>query len=131
MAPRLSPFMRTSAVTKPRHQGLMLLRIEIPQRATSALAWENQANQHHLDHIDELDVLGYHALDARLQCYQLIGRTPVRTLLDPGGESHGGTGAEFGSRGPGGATGFCDLEPLSLSLLHCLHESTFRPGYVG
>ena len=26
------------------HQGLMLLRIKIPQRATSALAWENPAN---------------------------------------------------------------------------------------
>ena len=33
--------------------------------------------------------------------------------------------------GPGGATGFCDVEPLSLPLLHCLHKNTFRPGDVG
>ena len=71
------------------HQGPMLLRVEIPQRSSSTLARKNPANQHHLNYIDELDVLGYHALDARLQRYQLIGRTPVQTLLDPGGESLG------------------------------------------
>ena len=40
--------------------------------ASTALAWKDPANKHHLDHIDELDVLAYHALDARLQCYQLV-----------------------------------------------------------
>ena len=116
---------------KEPHQGLVLLWIKLPQRAASALAREDPANQHHLNYIDKLDVLGYHALNARLQRYQLIGRTPVRTLLDPGGESHGSAGAEFGSSGPGGAAGFRDVEPLFLPLLYCIHKSAFQPGDIG
>ena len=67
----------------------------------------------------------------RLQRNQLIGRTPVRTLLDPGGESHGSAGAEFGSCGPGGAAGLRDIEPLFLPLLYCIHKSAFRSGDDG
>ena len=55
------------------YQSLVLLRIEIPQRAASALARKNPADQHHLDDINELHVLGHHALNARLQRYQLVG----------------------------------------------------------
>ena len=83
----------------------MLLWIKLPHRATSALAREDPVNQHHLNYIDKLDVLGYHTLNARLQRYQLIGRTPVQTLLDPGGQSHGSTGAEFGRCSPVGTIG--------------------------
>ena len=53
-------------------QGLVLVRIELPQMASPALAWKDPANKHHLDHIDELDVLVYHALDARLKRCQLV-----------------------------------------------------------
>ena len=48
-------------------QGLLLGRIELPQVASPVLARKDPANKHHLDHIDELDVLVHHALDARLQ----------------------------------------------------------------
>ena len=53
-------------------QGLVLRQKEFPEREASALVGENPANQHHLDHIDELDVFIHHALNARLQCYRLI-----------------------------------------------------------
>ena len=48
-------------------QGLVLGRIELPQIAGPALARKDPAKKHHLDHIDKLDVLVHHALDARLQ----------------------------------------------------------------
>ena len=48
-------------------QGLVLGRIELPQMASPALARKDLAKKHHLDHIDELDVLVHHALDACLQ----------------------------------------------------------------
>ena len=53
-------------------QGLVLLRIEFPQRAASALARKNSVNQHHLDYVNKLDILGHHALNTRLQRYQLV-----------------------------------------------------------
>ena len=84
------------------HQGLVLLRIELPQSGSSALVREDLANQHNLDHIDELDVFVHHALDARLQRHQLIRRRPIWALLHPGGQPHWSSGLEFGSRGPGG-----------------------------
>ena len=48
-------------------QGLVLGRIELPQMASPALAGKDPAKKHHLDHIDKLDVLVHHALDAHLQ----------------------------------------------------------------
>ena len=48
-------------------QGLVLGRIELPQMASPALARKDLAKKHHLDHIDKVDVLVHHALDARLQ----------------------------------------------------------------
>ena len=47
-------------------QGLVLGRIELPQIAGPTLAWKNPAKEHRLDHIDKLDVLVNHSLDARL-----------------------------------------------------------------
>ena len=70
---------------KEPHQSLILLWVELPQRMASALARKDLANQHYLDHINELDLLGGHALDAHLQRYHLIRGTPVRTLLNLGG----------------------------------------------
>ena len=54
------------------HQGLVLLRIELPQRAASVLARKDPADQHHLDDVKELDVPGHYTLNARLQRYQLV-----------------------------------------------------------
>ena len=53
-------------------QGLVLGRIELPQMASPALARKDPANKHHLDHIDKLDILVYHAPVARLKRYQLV-----------------------------------------------------------
>ena len=53
-------------------QGSVLGRIKLPQVASPALAWQDAASEHHLDHIDKLDVIVHHALDARLECSQLV-----------------------------------------------------------
>ena len=58
-------------------QGLVLGRIEFPQIAGPALAWKDLAKEHHLHHIDKLDVLVDHALYAHLQRCQLVRRGPV------------------------------------------------------
>ena len=48
------------------YQGLVLLRIELPQRAASALARKNPVNQHHLDYISKAGVLLEEASGAAL-----------------------------------------------------------------
>ena len=53
-------------------QGLVLGRIGLPQKASPAFAWKDPANKHHLDHIDKLDILVYHAHDAHLKRCQLV-----------------------------------------------------------
>ena len=58
-------------------QGLVLDRIEFLQIAGPTLAWKDPAKEHHMDHIDKLDVLVDHALDAHLQRCQLVRRGPV------------------------------------------------------
>ena len=53
-------------------QGLVLGPIVLPQKASPAFAWKDPANKHHLDHIDKLDILVYHAPDVRLKRCQLV-----------------------------------------------------------
>ena len=62
-------------------QGLVLGRIKLPDMASPALAWKDPVKKHHLDHVDKLDVLVHHALDACLKCRQLVRRRPVQALL--------------------------------------------------
>ena len=62
-------------------QGLVPSWIELPQMESPALARKDPAKKHRLDHIDKLDVLVYHALDARLKRWQLVRRRPVQALL--------------------------------------------------
>ena len=45
---------------------------EFPQIKCPPLARQYQANEHDLDHVDELHPLGYHVPDARLEPYQLV-----------------------------------------------------------
>ena len=45
-------------------QGLVLDRIELPQMESPALARKDPAKKHHLDHIEKLDILLYHAREA-------------------------------------------------------------------
>ena len=53
-------------------QGLVLGRIVLPQVASPSLARKDPAYKHHLDHIDELNILVYHASDARLKRCHLV-----------------------------------------------------------
>ena len=53
-------------------QGLVLGRIVLSQMASPALARKDPTNKHHLDHIDKLDILVYHAPDARMKRCQLV-----------------------------------------------------------
>ena len=61
-------FMR-HAVEPPKR--LVFGRDELPQIKCPPLARKNPANEHDLDHIDKLDVLVLHALDAGLESGQL------------------------------------------------------------
>ena len=54
-------------------QGPRASRIELPHVERPALAGENPAKKHHLDHIGETGVLLYHTLDALLQRHHLVG----------------------------------------------------------
>ena len=53
-------------------QRLVLGRVELPQIECPSLTQEDPAEEHDLDHVDELDFLSYHALNAHLQRYQLL-----------------------------------------------------------
>ena len=48
-------------------QGLVLCRIKLPQFEGPLLAWEDPANEHDLDYIDELEILVHQLLDAGLK----------------------------------------------------------------
>ena len=62
-------------------QRLVLCQIELLETASPGLARKDPAKKHHLDHIDKLDVLVDHALDAHVQRCQLVRRRPVQALL--------------------------------------------------
>ena len=62
-------------------KGLVVGWIVLPQMASPALARKDPASKHHLDHIDKLDILVYHAPDACLKRFQLVRRRPVQALL--------------------------------------------------
>ena len=57
-------------------QRLVLGRVELPQIASPALTRKDPANEHNLDHVNKLDFLGYHVLDARLEPSQLVRGPP-------------------------------------------------------
>ena len=48
-------------------QRLVFGRVELPQIANPSLTWKNPAEEHNLNHIDELDFLACHILDAGLK----------------------------------------------------------------
>ena len=56
-------------------QRLVLGWVELPQIECLSLTRENPAEEHDLDHVDELDLIFYHVLDARLEPSQLIRGT--------------------------------------------------------
>ena len=52
-------------------QRLVLGRVELPQIEYPSLTWEDPAEEHDLDHVDELDFLAHHVSDAFLESGQL------------------------------------------------------------
>ena len=54
-------------------QGPGTCRIKLPHMESPALAGENPAKQHHLDHVGKARILVYHALDALLLRCHLFG----------------------------------------------------------
>ena len=59
-------------------QRLVLGRVELSQIECPSLTRENPAEEHDLDHIDELDFLAHHVPDAGLESVQLYRRTQDR-----------------------------------------------------
>ena len=96
-----------------------------------ALAGENPAKKHHLDHIGKTGVLLYHTLDMLLQSHHLVGRRPIQALVNPRRKPHWRPGFELRSGGPFGVARFRDVEPLLLPSLHGLHKGPLGPGDVG
>ena len=48
-------------------QRLVLFRIELPQIECPLLAWENPADEHHLDYVDKPEILVHQVSDTRLE----------------------------------------------------------------
>ena len=57
-------------------QGLVLCQIEPPQFEGPLLAWEDPADKHALDYVDELEVLVDQLFDAGLESGQLFQISP-------------------------------------------------------
>ena len=89
------------------------------------------ADEHDLDHVDNLDFLVHHIFDAILKSCQLRRFTPGQALIFPGGEPHGGSRSEFGGRPPVGVTWLGDVEPPRLPSFYGLREGAVGPGNVG
>ena len=83
----------------------------LPHIKSPSLARENPANEHDLDHIDELDLLVPHTSDAGLESGQLRGFTLGQALLLPRSEPRGDSGSEFGGHHPIGIARLGDVEP--------------------
>ena len=59
-------------------------RVKLQHILSPALAGENPAKEHHLDHAGKTGILVYHTLDAPLQHHHLVGQRPVQALVEPG-----------------------------------------------
>ena len=77
----LNNTLQASSCVEELVQSSVLLRIELPQVELPLLARENPVVEHDLDHVDELDFLTRHVLDAGLESDQLYRRTPGQALL--------------------------------------------------
>ena len=111
-------------------QRLVLGRVELPQIECPSLTWVDPAEEHDLDHVDELDFLARNVPDTGLESGQLYRGTPGQALLFPGGEPCGDSGSEFGGRHPAGVARLGDVEPPRLPPLYGLHIGAFKPGDI-
>ena len=92
-------------------QRLVFGRIELPHIECPSLTREDPADEHHLDHVDKLDLLVPHTFDAGLESGQLHRFAPGQTLLFPRSEPRGDSRSEFGGRHPIGVAWLGDVEP--------------------
>ena len=112
-------------------QGLVLCQIKLPQVEGPLLTREDQADEHNLDYVDELDLVVHKVLDAGLESGQLFQIAPCQALLFLGGEPCGDARSEFGGRCPFRVTRLGDIEPPRLPPFHDLCEGAFKPGDIG
>ena len=57
-------------------QRLVFGRIKLPHIGCPSLTRDDPVEEHDLDYVDKLDLLGYHIFDAVLESSQLRGRAP-------------------------------------------------------
>ena len=112
-------------------QRLVLGQVELPQIECPSLTRENPAEEHDLDHVDELDFLAHHVPDAGLESGQLYRGTPGHVLLFPGGEPCGDAKSEFGGHCPFRVTRLGDVEPPRLPPFDGFHKGALEPCNVG
>ena len=112
-------------------QGWVLCRMKLPQIESPLLAREDPADEHDLDHVDELGLLVHKVLDAGLEFGQLLRITPCQALLFLGGEPCGDTIFEFGGRCPFWVTRLGHIEPPRLPPFDGFHEGALEPCDVG
>ena len=124
-----SPYVLVCRV-KQLSQHLVLSRVELLHIECPSLTREDPAKEHDLDHVDKLDFLVYHVLDAFLESGQLHRSAPGQALLFPGSEPRGDSGSKFGGRHPVGVARLGDVEPPRLPPLYGLHIGDFEPGDV-
>ena len=104
----------------------MLFRRILPCQRWAFNLWEFD-----LDHVDELDFLAHHVLDAGLESGQLYRRAPGQALLFPGSEPRGDSRSKFGGRHLVGVARLGDVEPPRLPPLYGLHEGSLEPCDIG
>ena len=109
---------------------LVFGRSELPQIECPPLARQNLMNEHDLDHVDKLDVLVLHIIDAVLESGQLRKFTLGQALLFLGGEPHGDSRSEFGGRRPVGVARLGGIETPRLPPLHGFCKGVVKPGDV-
>ena len=81
-------------------QRLVMFRIELPQIECPFLAWENPADEHDLDHIDEPELIVHQLMDTGSESRQLLRTAPPQALLFPGGELRGDARSKLGGPPP-------------------------------
>ena len=67
----------------------MLGRVELPQIEVLSLTREDPAEEHDLDHVDKLDLLGHQVSDVGLESGHLFRIAPRQARLFPRGEPGG------------------------------------------
>ena len=112
-------------------QSLVLVQIEFPQIKIPSLTREDPAEDHDLDHVDKLDLLGHQVSDAGLESGHLFRIAPRQARLFPRCEPGGDARSEFRGRYPFRVTRLGNIKPPRLPPFDGFHEGTLEPSDVG